>query len=352
MLLIAAVVIGGGIALVVLLFGNRDTELVTKSLPLSSEMQYRIKDGTVSYIDNMTLNIYEADSESSRTVALNAAIDGYAVRDDVVVVFSGGTVHIEGCSEVVLTGTVRDVRMGEDYIAVLRTNVQGSDSIVIFDYNAQIAGEVLDFSDSKVTNFGFYTDNGRELLWIISVATEQSTPVTTVQMFDYGAGGTTSYLSPFYDQSVETLYFTDDSIFVVGTQDIVRYALTGGREKYRVGIYGYSVLDMAFSGGTATFLLAPKDEQASKQLRFLNLAEGDESLLSWRQFSFSEDILGAFLQQGMVHIVGTENVYSYSYTGRVSATLPLPEGVTAAYELDDTYFLLVTEGSMLRAELK
>ncbi|MDO4565291.1 MAG: hypothetical protein Q4C04_06725 [Clostridia bacterium] len=351
-LAVGLAVIGGAIAMVVLLFGNRDIKLVSERLSLPAQADYRVRDGSISYVADNTLNLYDAESGKSRQLPLNAEIDGYAVRDDVVVVHDGGMVHIENAEAVTLIGTAREVRMGKDYVAVLRTGGQGSDSIVVFDYNAQVAGEVLDFSDSKVTNFGFYTDNGRELLWIISVETEQNTPVTTVKMFDYGAGGTISYLSPFYDQFVETLYFTDDSIFVVGTQDIVRYSITGGREKYRVGIYGNKVLDMTASEGTASFLLAPREDEPFYHLRLLRIAEADDALSSWRHITLTEPIVNAFLQGGYIKIVAEENVYIYTYAGRNPATLPLEGSAYEAYKLTDTYFVYFTEDGLYRAQTR
>lgn len=353
MLAVLLVVLGAGIALMILLFGNKDVKLKYAQIDISSGMSYRVKDGTVSYIAEDYITSYNVNDGKEKTLQLQSQIDGYAMRDSKFVVFADGEVHIEDmASSITLTGVVRDVRMGKDYIAVLRTNTQGSDSIVIFDYAGNTAGEVLDFSGSKVTGFGFYTEHGRELLWIISVAVDQNTPVTTVKMFDYGQGGITSYLSPFYDQSVENLFFTENSIFVIGTQDIVRYAIEGGKEKYRIPIYGNKVLDMVSDEEMATFLLAPRNAATWNSVRVVRATETDEVVPIIRRYSVSEPILGAFLQESGIRFVTQQHMYIFGYSGRLLNTLELEYTPIQVYKFDDSNLLLVSENALYRMYAK
>lgn len=346
-------VAAGVFALLWILFGDSEAELSYSQLSIESGKDYRVGDGTISYVADSRLTYYSVSDKKSRATALNAEVDGYAVRNDTIVLYDGGMLHIEGANAVQLVGTVREVRMGKDYIAALHTNEQGLNSIVIFDYQGNMVSSApLDFSDSKVTNFDFYTENGRELLWVVSVETEQSTPVTTVKMYDYGAGGSISNLAPFYDQSVEKLYFTEDSIFVVGTQDIVRYAISGGREKYRVNIYGNKVIDMVTSEGTATFLLAPRNEVTWNTLRIIRTTETDEATTTIRQYSVPEPIIGAYLQDSGIRAVGQQNVYIFGYSGKLLNTLQLKHVPQRVCKLNDTTLLLICEDGLYRTIVK
>ena len=47
-------------------------------------------------------------------------------------------------------------------------------------------------------------------------------------------------------------------MFVICTNQIIRYIHEGNKEIYRTMIYGYEVLDFSTSSGTPTFLLTPR----------------------------------------------------------------------------------------------
>ncbi len=353
-LVVFLVVVGAGIALLWVLFGSKDLKLVYSDIPLDSGMSYRVNNGTISYLNNNQLFTYSQSGGKNDTVQLTTEVDGYAVRDKKCIVYDGGMVHISGvASPVQLTGTVRDARLGKDYIAVLRTNSQGMDSIVIFDYQGNtIGGEPLDFSDSKVTGFDFYTENNRELLWVVSVETNQGIPVTTVKMYDYGAGGSISNLSPFYDQAVEKLYFSENSIFVVGTQDIVRYAINGGKEKYRIPIYGNRVVDMAVDEDMVTFLLLPRNENEMSSFRFIRATETDEVSPVTRQCSVPDPIKGAFLQDSGIRVVCENNLYIFGYSGKLVNTIELEHHPLSVYKLDELTLLLVCDNGLYKVTAK
>lgn len=347
-LVVLGLLVGGLIALALLLFGKKELKLGYSTLPLDSNLELRINDGAVSYISNGRICSYTVATDSLKHLALTADIDGYAVRDNRFVVFDEGILHIEGTNDIQLTGTILDVTIGKQHVAVLRRNTQGDDSVAIFDFKGNIVGEVLDFSGTKVTNYGFYSENGRELLWIISISVNQTTPVTTVKMFDYGNGGTTSYLSPFYDQGVVDIYFTEDSLFAIGTQDIIRYSLSGGREKYRIPIYPNKLADAVYADDGVTFLLTPTNPNDQNRVYYIRATETDEVVPVTRCVNLAEPVLGAYLQETGVRVVTANHMYIYGYSGRRLNEFELEHSPAYTKRLDDTSILCVAEDGVYR----
>ena len=244
-----------------------------------------------------------------------------------------------------LNGTIRGVACGESHCAALRTNdINGLDSIVVFNASAQAVGNPIDFAESKVVNFGFETGYDRELLWVICVNTQASLPVTTVRLYDYNNGGAMSYYPSFYEQSIERVYFTEDSVFLIGTEDIVRYNLDSSRERYRVGIYGKEVMDASVYNGTVRFLLKPRGSSNQHTLYTLAMAEADAPNTTMLTVYVGENIVNAFLQNNGIRIVTRTRMISYTYSGKntPSADIILDYPADVALKLNDSSFLLIS----------
>ena len=196
----------------------------------------------------------------------------------------------------------------------------------------------------EVVNFGFETGYDRELLWVICVNTQASLPVTTVRLYDYNNSGAMSYYPSFYEQSIERVYFTENSVFLVGTEDIIRYNMDSSRERYRVGIYGKEVMDIAVSNGTVRFLLKPRGASNEHVLYTLALAEADAPNTTMLTVYVGENIVNAFLQSNGIRIVTRTRMISYTYSGKntPSADILLDYPADMALKLNDSSFLLVS----------
>ena len=259
--------------------------------------------------------------------------------------YVGSSLQLRNFDTLTLNGTIRGVACGEGHCAALRTNdISGLDSIVVFNASAEAVGNPIDFSESKVVNFGFETKYGREMLWVICVNTQASLPVTTVRLYDYNNGGTMSYYPSFYEQSIERVYFTEDSVFLVGTEDIIRYSMDSSRERYRVGIYGKEVMDVSASGGTVRFLLKPRGSSNQHTLYTLALAEADAPNTTMLTVYVGENIVNAFLQASGIRIVTRTRMISYTFSGKnsPSADIILSYPADDALKLDESSFLLVS----------
>jgi len=344
--LVALVLFGGLFAVFFLMFRQRDASLTYEKLGIQANMDYTVSGNYLSYASTTDLiQVNIADTKRSTVTNLPTAIDGFGVSSTMTAVYAGSNLQLRNFNTLTLNGTIRGVACGEGHCAALRTNdMSGLDSIVVFNASAEAVGNPIDFSESKVVNFGFETKYGRELLWVICVNTQASLPVTTVRLYDYTNGGAMSYYPSFYEQSIERVYFTQDSVFLVGTEDIIRYSMDSSRERYRVGIYGKEVMDVAASNGTVRFLLKPRGSSNQHTLYTLALAEADAPNTTMLTVYVGENIVNAFLQASGIRIVTRTRMISYTFAGKnsPSADIELAYPADEALKLDEASFLLVS----------
>ncbi len=344
--LVALVLFGGIFAVFYLMFRQRDASLAYEKLGIAANMDYDVNGGYLTYASATELiQVNTNDTKKSLVTNLPTTIDGFGVSSAITAVYAGSNLQLRNFPTLTLNGTIRGVACGESHCAALRTNdLSGLDSIVVFNASAEAVGNPIDFSESKVINFGFETSYDRELLWVICVNTQASLPVTTVRLYDYNNGGAMSYYPSFYEQSIERVYFTENSVFLVGMEDIIRYNMDSSRERYRVGIYGKEVMDISVNNGTVRFLLKPRGSSNQHTLYTLAMAEADAPNTTMLTVYIGEDIVNAFLQSNGIRIVTRTRMISYTYSGKntPSADILLSYPADAALKLNDACFLLVS----------
>lgn len=347
-LLIVAI---GGIAVLGLVFyvlylafGKEEEVLSYAQMPIESGYEYDVSDNYLTYMTEDSVEQVNLKSNSMISIPLHAENIGFSVSSSMTAFYAGSDFLIRGHDYVPLTGTIRSLAAGNKYCAVLmKSRGSGLDSIVIFNASGQLMFEPIDFSDNKVVSFGFDTADGRETLWVICVNIESASPATTVRLYDFNNNGSMSYYPVFYDQFVEQLAFSEDSVFIIGTQHIVRYSRTGSREQYRVGIYGKKVVDYRIGDDYVYFLLQPRNTENAKHVLYvMGLAESDSANETSMTLSCGEDIVNCFLQSGGIRVITPTRYLSYSYSGKLSHEVPLVNKTDTAVKLDSNRFLLVS----------
>ena len=340
---LAIVLIGGSFALLYLLFAQKDDGLTYEMVNIQAGNDYVVSGGYLTYATDTGLIQYQLESSRVTQTKLSSPVDGFDVSASMTAVYAGSAFQLKNYDVLNLSGTIRSVSCGTHYCAVLRTSqTSGMDSIILFNASGEAVGNPIDFTDTKVVSFGFDTVGGRETLWVITLNTEASLPVTNIRLYDYNNGGTMSYYPTFYDQSIEKLAFTDESVFLIGTQDIIRYSQSGSREQYRVKIYGKEVVDYRQSGDYVYFLLKPRGESNAHTLYVLALAEGDAANATSMTLYVGEEVVRAYLASSGVRIVTGTRFLSYTFAGRRSKDLELEHPASYAVALDTGRFLLVS----------
>lgn len=346
-------VIGGALAALGLLFyilylafGKEEEVLSYAKMPIESGYEYDVSGNYLTYMTDDSIEQVNLKSNLKTSIQLQAENIGFSVSSSITAFYAGSNFQILRGMEnyKTLTGSIRSLAAGNKYCAVLmKSRGSGLDSIIIFNASGEPMFEQIDFSDNKVVSFGFDTADGRETLWVICVNIESANPATTVRLYDFNNNGSMSYYPVFYDQFIEQLAFSEDSVFIIGTQEIVRYSRTGSREQYRVGIYGKKVIDYRVGDEYVYFLLQPRDEENARHVLYvMGLAESDSANETSMTLSSGEDIVNCFLQSGGVRVITPTRYLSYSYSGKLSRDVVLESRADNAVELDENRFLLVS----------
>ena len=163
------------------------------------------------------------------------------------------------------------------------------------------------------------------------------------------------YSASLYNQTIESALLTSNCLYLVGTQDVLRYDRTESgfsSERTRVNIYGNRVIDWAETsdGASAYFLLLPRTENGEHThiYRLLTVSQSDEIWATMQQRFMPAPILSAYLLSDSINIITDEAFVRYSYSGRLRLDLAFTDTPTKAIPCEEDAFLLVMNGGVYR----
>jgi len=344
-LLIAAV----AVVVYLLFFAEREKTISMEPTPITvaatkmntgKGMIYQ-QDGSIYYHD-WTRESRNYHYEMQTEVSMSGS-------EDIAVVYTDTQMQIVGIdTPVSFTGQIVSVACGKKHIAVLRRDSMGGESILVLTDKGEQVDQLLP-DDQYIVNFGFYTTTG-EMLWIETLSTSASVPTTRISTYDLTRRTSTGVMQ-VQDQLIDGLYFTDNSMFAAGTNQIIRYVHAGNKEVYREMVYGYEVLDFSAASGTPNFLLAPREgDMHSVKLLTLNEADASGAVGTYLQLP-SEGIAG-YIMNGALVVVSREKVYTYTMRGKLSETASLELPVDEAIKLSDSMLLLLSNGTYYTAKVR
>lgn len=356
-----AILIVAAFALIYILYGNQETQLILERTPVVLRSNYRVDDGILScQTDNSLETFHGRSSKEVDSAALYASIDGYDVSETMTILYAGNAVQVRNRQGFSINGgTVTDVRAGKNYAAALFQNQAGENHIQLLDSDGVSLNTII-LNDSAVVAFDFLdAGNGKELLWVSTLDVGQFTEESLVRIYDCDRKGSLLFYSAsFYSQTVYDVYLSDQCLFLVGTQDIVRYNREddGGftSEKDRFAVFGSTIVDFAFVEESAYFITIPHigDGTNSHLFRLLTTSQTDDTWATVMQVHTASPIVGAFLMESQIRVLTKESFTAYSYTGAVREQIELKEIPLAAYRYNDTEFLFLTETECFRAYMK
>jgi len=248
-----------GLALVIYqaIFNKRESVVAMSATPISTASTYiSTGDGLLYQTDGQIHFYHLSDSKKNYTYGMGASDVRMSGSASMTVVFNESSLQVVGKNQPLsFNGRIREVECGTNYLAVLRSAEDGTDSVsVITTGGEQI--EQLAFADQFIVDFGFYKTSG-EMLWVEAINVNAGTPTISITTYDLGKKASTGVMH-IQNQLVDELYLTANSVFVVGTNQIIRYTHSGNKEVYRYTIYGYEVVDFSSAGSSPTFLLTPR----------------------------------------------------------------------------------------------
>ncbi|MDO4572338.1 MAG: DUF5711 family protein [Clostridia bacterium] len=342
--------LGGAVLLYQMIFSQRESVVAMDATPISTASTYiNTGDGLLYQTDGQIHFYHLSDSKQNYTYGMGASDIRMSGSEAMTVVFNDASLQVVGRNQPLsFSGRIREVECGSGYLAVLRQADDGSESVLMITPEGEQI-EQMSFADQFIVDFGFYTTSN-EMLWIETLNVNAGTPTTTVTTYDLAKKSTTGVMH-IQNQLVDKLYLTADSIFVVGTNQIIRYTHDGNKEVYRFTIYGYEVVDFSSAGDEPTFLLTPRggDFHSVKMLTLEEDASPDE-VETYLQLPMEG--VAAFIMGGRLVVASRERVLTYTLVGRLSSEANFELPVDAAVKLTDSVLLLSSGGIYYLANIR
>ena len=344
-LLFSMITLGAlGIALVIFQFVfNKQAETVSMDItPISTTSTYiNTGDGLLYQTDGQIHFYHLTDSKKNYTYGMGASDIRMSGSESMTVVFNKAQLQVVGeKTPLTFTGSVEEVECGTGHLAVLQAAEDGSESVLVITRSGEQIDD-LPFADQSIIDFGFYkTDN--EMLWIETLNVSTGTPMTTISTYDLSKKEVTGLIH-VQNQLVNDVFITPNSMFVVCTNQIIRYIHAGNKEIYRTMIYGYEALDFSFASGTPTFLLTTRGGDFHA-VRILTLAEDAEPSPVETTLQLPTEGVSAFIMGSKLAVASRDQLFTYTLKGKLSSTATFEQPIDAAVKLTDSKLLLSSNG--------
>ena len=332
------------VALVVyqFIFNRQEATVSMDITPISSSATYiNTGDGLLYQTDGQIHFYHLTDNKKNYTYGMGASDIRMSGSASMTVVFNQSQLQVVGeKTPLSFTGSVEEVECGTNHLALLRQAEDGAESVLIITRaGVQIAD--LSYSDQCIIDFGFYSTTS-EMLWIQTLSVGTGTPMTTISTYDLNKREVTGMIH-VQGQLVDEIYITPNSMFVVCTNQIIRFIHAGNKEIYRTMIYGYEVLDFSFASGTPTFLLTTRGGDFHT-VRILTLAEGSSPSPVETTLQLPTEGVSAFIMGSRLAVASREKLLTYTIKGKLSSTLTFEQSIDTAVKLTDAKLLLSSNG--------
>ncbi|MEZ4508967.1 MAG: hypothetical protein R2881_04770 [Eubacteriales bacterium] len=333
-----------GIALVVFqfIFNKQEATVSMEMTPISTASTYiNTGDGLLYQTDGQIHFYHLNDNKKNYTYGMGASNIRMSGSEHMTVVFNEAQMQVVGeKTPLTFKGSILEVECGEGFLAVLLQTEDGSESLLIITKDGEQIDD-LSFGDQCFIDFGFYTASA-EMLWIETLNVNTGAPMTTISTYDLSKQEVTGMIH-VQNQLVDKIYITPNSMFVICTNQIIRYIHEGNKEIYRTMIYGYEVLDFSNSSGTPTFLLTPRGGDFHN-VRIMTLEEGSAPEPVETTLQIPAEGVSAFITGSRLSVASREQLFTYTLKGKLSATATFEQPIDEAVKLTDAKMLLSSNG--------
>jgi len=335
-------VLGIGLVIFQFIFNKQAATVSMDITPIATTSTYiSTGDGLLYQTDGQIHFYHLTDSKKNYTYGMGASNVRMSGSEAMTVVFNEAQLQVVGeKTPLTFTGIVEEVECGTNYLAVLRQAEDGTESLSIITKSGEQVEE-LPFADQCIVDFGFYKTQN-EMLWIETLNVATGTPMTTISTYDLAKNEVTGMIH-VQNQLVNDVFITPNSMFVVCTNQIIRYIHEGNKEIYRTTIYGYEVLDFSYASGTPTFLLTTRGGDFHT-VRILTLAEEDAPAPVETTLQLPAEGVSAFIMGGRLIVASREQMFTYTLKGKLSATATFEQPIDTAIKLTDAKLLLSSNG--------
>lgn len=305
----------------------------------TEEFMYNGK-GIVEYSDGY-LNFYDLDSRKKDTKTYIGLVSeglNTACSSETEVIYTNGSIYFP---DVKITidieeGLIQSCKCGADYVSVL---IEGDEGTRIEIYNS-VGNKIKEIPvyENLLVDFGFENESS-SVFYTEELSTIAEDSVVTITIYDLDKGSKNGLIT-VYGMLVDEVIFTDDSIFVVGTKNIIRYDRKTNKEVYRVLIYGYKFESVSEAKkGKSAFILTEVNSQESNYIKLLTLNEGENANATAYVIPLSDDVIYYTTMHGNVVTVENNRINILNTSGQIEKTTD--------FESEISYVKRINEDSLI-----
>ena len=298
--------------------------------------------GIITY-QNGYFNYYDLKSEKkNKSEYIGAADDQVriAAGSEIEIVYTDISFRIVRLKRnIEVDGIIEGCSCGGNFAAFYILGMNGNHRIEI--YNA--SGDLLrskEYPSSVITSFGFESYDST-VFYTAELMTVGQDLTTTITTYDLGRNSINGLLS-VQGMIVGKLFFTEKSIFAIGTKQLIRYDRITNKEIYRVLIYGYDCSSAAVSGSNVIFALTAAGTESPAVVKLLSVKESDTASDTFVTVSIEPGSYFGMLN-GRLYTIKGSCIRKYASDGSIDGSTSIEGSIDAAYFLSDRYMLVHTE---------
>lgn len=352
LLLGAALLLCGAIYGILTLLRAGGQRMKAAQLPFTADSNYTFTGKGFLYMYGDRL-YYEdlADTNKNLSYQVSTGDVKLAASPTLWALYHSSAVQIIGAGEpLTFADQVLDVACGTDHVAILRQDESGGASLVIYDKTGAQTDQ-MDFAPGVLVDFGF-AETGDETMWTLELSVAASLPVSTLTTYNLATNHTTGVMS-VQDQLVDRVVFTQNSIFLSCTTNLIRFNRAGITEAYRLLVYGWELYDVSIAGGSPVMLFKKRGDTGGEgAVKIYSLPEGGVASAAVTDVPLPADAKAAFLAGGKLVACTAEQVLTYSPAGKLLIAADLPRATDAVAKLSESYMLLTSGNGLYAAAIK
>jgi hypothetical protein len=303
--------------------------------PIGSNVVY-VKNGLLTCVSSAGKDVWKVqlDSPDMKYTSNGSLIAAYGT-DVMIVMGSKG----ESLLTPRITGsTIKSVRLGKDKVAVCTDQVLTDKTlsyIIIFDLNGNSLYQI-DITGKHMLDYGF--DYAGDQLYILELDVSGAVPLSRISTYRPETQSMTG-IKELKDQLVESVYFSEDSVFTMGTTTLSQYSSLNSDAKEQL-VYGW-VLEDTSSKGDTRFIYVPGGNSGHYEIARVIKTTGDETKINLPPNVFK------ILDTGeKIYCFATNNIFVYTGDGKYLRNYTLPIAIDSACRAFGDYVFLTAGGTV------
>lgn len=327
-LLIFAGIVIVGVCILLAILLNQNMLSKPTELAFSPGSDYVYTQTGFMYISGSTVKYTDStDPGSDYSGALphsDMKLAGYGRNTHAV--YDSNSLCIIGLADAVTCdGSIKSVKCGNGYVACL-VEKGNKESIILYNLEGTQIDEIS--TDDVIVEYDFcHTE--KEQLYVIALNTDSDALVSTVTTYDPKVPAMTGIIT-VQNQLIENAIFTERSIFIIGTSNLIRYDAADNKESYRLVTRGYHLADKYVSGNTVYFLMRSETDNSIRMYQTSQSTVPSEKIVPYQ---LPEDALGAFVYKENVYAITPDKVYMYQTNGKMKSSEAMEIRAESVYSL-------------------